>query len=109
MAESLAHKQKAESLSLQLQEAQQKIKDMRKATKRAEPSSGKSDGSDSGEPGLLSRLLSGLSSEKKASRAKKPERSAKFPGPPTLTDGKNPPYETWKLRAKDKLRNNADW
>lgn len=42
-------------------------------------------------------------------KSKTPGRSAKFPDPPTLTDGVDPPYDTWKLRANDKLRNNADW
>ena len=31
---------------------------------------------------------------KKSHRSNKPERSAKFPDPPILTDGKNPSYDT---------------
>ena len=41
-------------------------------------------------------------------KSSKPKRSAKFNDPPVF-NGSEPPYDIWKLRAKDKMRNNADW
>ena len=37
------------------------------------------------------------------------ERTAKFPDPPQLTDGKDPTFEEWEEGIKDKLHQNADW
>jgi Zinc knuckle len=36
-------------------------------------------------------------------------RSAKQPDPPCLTDGKDPSYQTYKLRMQSKLRSNRDY
>jgi hypothetical protein len=36
-------------------------------------------------------------------------RTAKFPDPPMLTDGKEPTYRAWSGHVQNKLRSNADW
>ena len=50
-----------------------------------------------------------LRKKPKEKAKEKDKRSPAFATPPTLTDGIDPPYETWKLRVSDKLQNNADW
>jgi hypothetical protein len=37
-----------------------------------------------------------------------PEKSVKLPNPPVLTDGKDPEFEDWESRIRNKLRANAD-
>jgi hypothetical protein len=59
-------------------------------------------------PNRLISVLEALSLRLSRSDSSSEGRTTKIPGPPVLTDGKEPTFESWKLQLRGKLRVNAD-
>ena len=106
MARKEHYKETAEKLKDQVKTLQA---ENLKLKQKEQPADSGSEDDDSGSDSDVKGKLKKTSKKASELKEKPPKRSPEFPKPPTLTDGKDPLYEDWKVQAQDKLRANKDW